>query len=172
MTPNLDFNKQAWCVLTDYASYDFQSYELPENHGFNRDLLQWGIDADDIDIDATTVFKAFPQSFNLSSAFEAKADDFDDEAFDKVAQATLDAFKASNPRLVEWLKFRETFNTELTTDQVCELLCELLPTTEQAARDILCYALDNGKALLLPTDNGFGSKNSAKALQAEWYEAE
>ena len=146
---------QAWVVLTDYATYDFQDYELPENHGFNPDLLQAGIDADDIDIDASTVLNAFPQSFDLGPAFEADDDYFDDDAVSEVAQATLDAYVGANPRLAAWLEFKELADCvrDITTDDVVANLRGILHLDERDAAKLLCYALDNGLLDIIPDGN-------------------
>lgn len=142
--------EQAWAVLTDYATYDFQSYFLPEYHGFNAKLLQSGIDADSIQIDAEVVLNAFPQCFDLGPAFPAKDDYFDDDAAYNVEQATLAAYMDANPRLATWLAFREDCGGEITTDQVVMRLQSLLHLDERDATKLLAYALDNRLTHLIP----------------------
>lgn len=163
---------QAWCALTDYASYDFQCYELPENHGFNANLLQKAIDADSIDIDAITVLNAFPQSFDLGPAFESDDDYFDDEAVSEVAQATLAAYSEANPRLAAWLEFKELAeccDSDITTDDVVTNLRGILNLSERDAAKLLCYALDNGLLEIIP--DGIEQETDeqcAKTLFDQW----
>lgn len=163
---------QAWCALTEYASYDFQCYELPENHGFNPDLLQTGIDADSIDIDAITVLNAFPQSFDLGPAFEAENDYFDEEALSEVAQATLDAYVEANPRLAAWLEFKGLDAediSDITTNDVVANLRGILNLDERDATKLLCHALDSGLLDIIPDGIEVETdKQCAKALFDQW----
>lgn len=161
--------EQAWVILTDYATYDFQDYELPENHGFNPDLLQAGIDADDIDIDGITVLNAFPQSFDLGPAFEAEDDYFDDDAVSEVAQATLAAYVDKNPRLGAWLDFRESCGGEITSDQVIMRLHSILHLAERDATKLLAFALDNGLTEQIPClADDESEEDCAKTLLEQW----
>lgn len=163
---------QAWVVLTDYATYDFQSYELPENHGFNSDLLQSGIDADSIDIDAITVLNAFPQSFDLGPAFEAENDYFDEEAISEVAQATLAAYVDKNPRLGTWLEFKGLDAediSDITTNDVVANLRGILNLDKRDATELLCHALDNGLLDIIPDGiNTETDKYRAETLFDQW----
>lgn len=161
--------EQSWVVLTDYATYDFQSYQLPENHGFNPALLQTGIDADDIQIDAGVVLNAFPQCFDLGPAFPALDDYFDDDANYKVEQATLAAYVDKNPRLGTWLDFRNACGGEITSDQVIMRLHSILRLDERDATKLLCYALDNGLLEIIP--DGIEQETDeqcAKTLLDQW----
>lgn len=162
---------QAWCALTDYASYDFQCYELPEYHGFNANLLQNGIDADSIDIDASTVLNAFPQSFDLGPAFESEDDYFDEEAVSEVAQATLAAYLDVNPRLRAWLEFKGLADcvSDITTNDVVANLRGILNLDERDATELLCHALDNGLLDIIP--DGIEQETDeqcAKTLFDQW----
>lgn len=161
--------EQAWVILTDYATYDFQDYELPENYGFNPTMLQAGIDADSIDIDAITVLNAFPQSFDLGPAFEAEEDYFDDEAVSEVTQATLAAYVDKNPRLGTWLDFRAACGGEITTDQVIMRLHSILHLDERDATKLLAFALDNELTEQIPclVDDD-SEEDCAKTLLELW----
>lgn len=161
--------EQAWVVLTDYATYDFQSYELPENQGFNPALLQTGIDADDIRIDAEVVLNAFPQCFDLGPAFPALDDYFDDDAVYNVTQATLATYVDKNPRLGTWLDFRKACGGEITTDQVIMRLHSLLHLDERDAAKLLAFALDNELTDQIPClVNDESEEDCAKTLLGLW----
>lgn len=161
--------EQSWVVLTDYATYDFQDYQLPENYGFNPALLQTGIDADDVQIDAEVVLNAFPQCFDLGPAFPALDDYFDDDANYKVEQATLAAYVAKNPRLGAWLDFRNACGGEITSDQVIMRLHSILHLDERDATKLLAFALDNGLTEQIPClADDESEEDCAKTLLGLW----
>lgn len=154
-------------VLNQVIGEDFWDYQLPENHGFQSDLIVTDIDADLVDISDITVIKAFPKEFELR-------DNCDYDAYDEVCEQILAAYMSLNPRLEAWVNSGIYYQTELNTYNIANLISELLAMpsiTDISATSILCYALDNGYADLLPTDNGPESALKLEHLYWLWFKA-
>lgn len=154
-------------VLNQVINEDFLEYQIFENHGFQSDLLKIDVNADLVDIDDITVIKAFPKAFELQ-------DKCDYDAYDVVCEQILAAHMALNPRFETWVNSGIYYQNGVSTWAISKLISELLAMpsiTEIAAESILCYALDNGYADLLPTDHSAQSVLKLEHLYWLWFKA-
>lgn len=151
-------------VLGVFIREDF-SYYL-ENYGFNdQSLLGPDPDPDDMTIEAETVLYALPEA----CLYQGCGLKWDEDAYTQLQQEVLAAYDHAD-RFDAWCDA----DLGVTTDEVCDLISELLAMpsiTDTAAISILCYALDNGYADLLPTDNGPESALKLEHLYWLWFKA-
>ena len=151
-------------ILRVYIRTDFPLYL--EDGGFNdRSLLGPDPDPEAMTIEAETVLYALPDA----CLYQGCGLKWDEDAYTQLQQEVLAAYDHAN-RFEAWCDA----DLGVTTDEVCDLISELLcmpSITDIAANSILCYALDNGFADLLPTDNSTQSVLKLEHLYWLWFAA-
>lgn len=151
-------------ILRVYIRDDFQLHL--EDGGFSdRSLLGPDPDPEDMTIEAETVLYALPEA----CLYQGCGLKWDEDAYTQLQQEVLAAYDHAN-RFEAWCDA----DLGVTTDEVCDLISELLcmpSITDIAANSILCYALDNGFADLLPTDNSTQSVLKLEHLYWLWFAA-
>lgn len=151
-------------ALGVYICDDFPYYL--KDYGFNDpSLLGPDPDPDDMIIEAETVLYALPEA----CLYQGCGLKCDEDAYTQLQQEVLAAYDHAD-RFEAWCDA----DLGVTTDEVCDLISELLAMpsiTDIAAISILCYALDNGYADLLPTDNGPESALKLEHLYWLWFKA-
>ena len=151
-------------ILRVYIRDDFPLYL--EDYGFNdRSLLGQDPDPDDMIVEAETVLYALPDA----CLYQGCGLKCDEDAYTQLQQEVLAAYDHAD-RFEAWCDA----DLGVTTDEVCDLISELLAMpsiTDIAANSIMCYALDNGFADLLPTDNGPESALKLEHLYWLWFKA-
>ena len=149
-------------ILRVYIRDDFPLYL--EDGGFNdRSLLGPDPDPEEMTIEAETVLYALPDA----CLYQGCGLKWDEDAYTQLQQEVLAAYDHAN-RFEAWCDA----DLGVTTDEVCDLISELLAMpsiTDTAATSILCYALDNGFADLLPTDNSTQSVLKLEHLYWLWF---
>ena len=149
-------------ILRGYIRDDFPLYL--EDGGFNdRSLLGPDPDPEEMTIEAETVLYALPDA----CLYQGCGLKWDEDAYTQLQQEVLAAYDHAN-RFEAWCDA----DLGVTTDEVCDLISELLAMpsiTDTAATSILCYALDNGFADLLPTDNSTQSVLKLEHLYWLWF---
>ena len=151
-------------ILGVYIRDDFPYYL--EDYGFNdRSLLGPDPDPDEMTVEAETVLYALPDA----CLYQGCGLKWDEDAYSQLQQEVLESFDHSD-RFAAWCEA----DLGVTTDEVISLISELLcvpSITDIAAEGILCYALDNGLANLLPTDNSAESVLKLEHLYWLWFSA-
>ena len=151
-------------ILRVYIRDDFPLYL--EDYGFNdRSLLGPDPEPDDMTIEVETVLYALPDA----CLYQGCGLKWDEDAYTQLQLEVLAAYDHAD-RFEAWCDA----DLGVTTDEVCDLISELLAMpsiTDIAANSILCYALDNGYADLLPTDNGPESALKLEHLYWLWFKA-
>lgn len=149
-------------ILGVYIRNDFPLYL--EDYGFNdRSLLGPDPDPEDMTIEAETVLYALPDA----CLYEGCGLKWNEDAYCQLQQEVLESYDHSD-RFEAWCEA----DLGVTTDEVCDLISELLcmpSVTDIAANSILCYALDNCFADLLPTDHSPQSVLKLEHLYWLWF---
>lgn len=151
-------------ILGVYIRDDFPLYL--EDYGFNDpSLLGPDPDPETMTIEAETVLYALPDA----CLYEGCGLKWDEDAYSQLQQEVLESYDHSD-RFAAWCEA----DLGVTTDEVSNLISELLAMpsiTDIAADSILCYALDNGHADLLPTDHSAQSVLKLEHLYWLWFAA-